>query len=362
MVADLTTSLLDGAWTPHTDGTFYPSPPDDGVKSIGVALRAQEFLRLIKTEIDPHLLASDDRSANYEDVYAAALQIVQDETREIPNPLIRRTVLAIKQASRHLHVGQECHIDENPFASLADRACDLVQWAVFFGLVRAKTPVGMDAISDVARKADTMDVFTLNHERLIERQLMGGGISFVDGFGDRKGDVRIFDNRWSGERVRVLKLHGSTHWYLFRFNEWDQFAAVEANQGYAKDEHGRLLDSLDPKPLFLTGTTVKEQSYGVSLIGEIFSKFRELLSTHRTLICSGYGFTDKGINIRLNQWLRDAEGNRIVVLHQDPEEELPHKRFWFWRWSDYLRKGKVILVHKWLADCTAADLEPYFDP
>ena len=220
----------------------------------------------------------------------------------------------------------------------------------------------MDAISDVARKADTMDVFTLNHERLIERQLMGGGISFVDGFGDRKGDVRIFDNRWSGERVRVLKLHGSTHWYLFRFNEWDQFAAVEANQGYAKDEHGRLLDSLDPKPLFLTGTTVKEQSYGVSLIGEIFSKFRELLSTHRTLICSGYGFTDKGINIRLNQWLRDAEGNRIVVLHQDPEEELPHKRFWFWRWSDYLRKGKVILVHKWLADCTAADLEPYFDP
>jgi SIR2-like domain len=361
MVGEITESLLQGGWWRHTDGRFYPCRLEQGKISLGEALRAQELLRLIKNEIDPHLLAREGCAGNYEDIYAATLQIVQDETHEIVSPLISRSLAAIKAASEHLHVGKEHHIDKNPFASLADRACDLVQWVVYHGLSRAKAPVGFQTIADVARKADALDIFTVNHETLVERQLTASGIPFADGFGERKGDVRIYGARWDGHPVRVLKLHGSTNWYLFRFPEWDQFASVESNQGYAKDEHGRLLDDLDPKPLFLTGTTVKEQSYGVSLIGEIFSKFRELLSAHRTLICCGYGWNDKGINIRLGQWLRDAKENRIVILHADPEGEITRKRFWFWRWPEYVKAGKVTLVPKWLADCTAADLEPFFD-
>jgi len=362
MVDELTASLLEGAWWAHTDGKFYPCRPEQGPKSLGDALRAQEFLRRLKTEIDPHLLAREDRTANYEDLYAGALQIVQDEMREITNPMIARTVAALKEATATLHVGQKAHIDRNSFASLADRAGDLVQWVVFHGLARVGTPVGMDAIAEVARRVDCVDIFTTNHECLIERRLTASGIPFADGFGGRQGDVRIYAARWDVERVRVLKLHGSIHWYLFRFPKWDQFAAVEANPGFAKDEHGQLLDDLDPKPLFLTGTTVKEQSYGVSLIGRIFAKFHATLSEHRTLICCGYGWNDKGINIRLDQWLRDAEENRIVILHGNAEEEVTRKRFWYWRWANYTRAGKVMILPKWLRDCTLADLAPFFDP
>jgi hypothetical protein len=272
-----------------------------------------------------------------------------------------RSFKAIKAATASLYIGQDYHIDKNPFVSLADRACDLVQWNVYYGLSRAKIPVGMDVIADVARRVTTLDIFTLNHETLIEQCLREAGIDFADGFGDRKGDVRIFASRWNGPIVRVLKLHGSTNWFLFRFPEWDQFASVEANSGYARDEQGRLLDDLDPKPLFLTGTTVKEQSYGVSLIGDLFSKFRELLSAHDTLIFCGYGWGDKGINIRLSQWLRNKKENRLVILHDGPEEEIANKRFWRLRWADYLRAGKVVLRRQWLANCTVSDLEPFFD-
>jgi hypothetical protein len=361
MVDELTDTLLNGAWKPHTDWKFYQCTQADGPKCLGVAARAQEFLRAIKTEIDPHLLEREGHGANYEDLYAAAFQIFQDETAEITSPLMCRSFKAIKAATASLYIGQDYHIDKNPFVSLADRACDLVQWNVYYGLSRAKIPVGMDVIADVARRVTTLDIFTLNHETLIEQCLREAGIDFADGFGDRKGDVRIFASRWNGPIVRVLKLHGSTNWFLFRFPEWDQFASVEANSGYARDEQGRLLDDLDPKPLFLTGTTVKEQSYGVSLIGDLFSKFRELLSAHDTLIFCGYGWGDKGINIRLSQWLRNKKENRLVILHDGPEEEIANKRFWRLRWADYLRAGKVVLRRQWLANCTVSDLEPFFD-
>jgi hypothetical protein len=360
-VNEITASLLKGPWKRHTDGRFLPCRPDEGKLSLGAARQAQDFLRLLKKQIDPHLRVRERRAGNYEDIYAVALQIVQDETREITNPLISRSLAAIKKASRRLHVGKEHHIDRNSFASLADRACDLVQWTVYHGLSRAKTPIGMEAIAAVARLTDAVDIFTVNHDTLVKLQLARSGIPFCDGFGKKTGDVRIYGASWSGRRVRVLKLHGSTKWYLFRFPEWDQFASVESNQGYAKDQRGQLLDDLDVKPLFLTGTTVKEQAYGIGLFGEIFGKFRELLSTHRTLICCGYGWGDKGINIRLSQWLRNARENRIVVLHGGIEDELARKRFWHWRWSEYVAAGKVVVVRKWLADCTAKDLQPFFD-
>lgn len=74
MVGDITTSLLEGAWQPHTDGKFYPCQPGDGIKSLGVALRAQEFLRLIKVEIGPHLQDREGRAAHYEDTCIRVLR------------------------------------------------------------------------------------------------------------------------------------------------------------------------------------------------------------------------------------------------------------------------------------------------
>lgn len=202
--------------------------------------------------------------------------------------------------------------------------------------------------------------FSLNHELLIERQLEGSGLQFFDGFGERRGDVRVFSGHWrrDDEVIRLLKLHGSTNWYGFRFPDWDRFAVVNGNVDHAKDEKGRRLDPLSVAPHFLTGTTVKEQTYRYGLIGELFFEFRALLARHRTLI---YGWGDKGINIRLDQWLRDARENRIVILHGDALEGVRCTRFLGFRWDDFHEAGKVPVIPKWLDDCTLADLEPFFD-
>lgn len=368
MADELTTKVLESAWKPHTNWRFYPCRPEDGLESLGIAKRAQQFLRIIKQPIDVHLRARAMRESNYEDLYSAVLQVVQDETGEIPNPLVAQSVEWLKAATAHLYANEHSHLGDNRFASLADRAADLIQWVVYHSLCQASKPAGLGAINDVAKATDELDIFSLNHDLLIEAQLHSSGVEFADGFSEKSGDVHVFDWSWKGigKGVRIIKLHGSINWYLFRFTDahegCDRFAKTNLNPFDCRDGDGVLLSPADVKPMFLTGTAVKEQAYGTGLFGEMFTQFRTLLSKHRTLICCGYGWGDKGINIRLNQWLGNAREHRVVILHSDPEEELWKKSFWRgWRWETYSETGKLIIVPKWLSDCTLADLEPYFD-
>ena len=61
----------------------------------------------------------------------------------------------------------------------------------------------------------------------------------------------------------------------------------------------------------------------------------------------------------INQWLRDQRENKVVILHGHNGENLQQKRFWYWKWEDYERAGKVIHVRKWLSECTVDDLTEY---
>lgn len=360
MVDQLTDAVLRGAYEAHSDLRFYPTSSS----STGEAERAQEFLRVLNAEIAHHLRDREDRKPNYEDLYGAAVQIVWDETAEIVNPLIAASTAAIRGKTEHLFRNQRAHIDKNAFASLAERASDLVQWVVYHELAQVRKPVGLNAISSVARTTDELDIFSVNHDLLIEGELKRAGIAFADGFNDPWGDALRFNWSWNQPEtnVRLYKLHGSIDWYLFRSkSNVDQFGKIRGDPEHCRDEDGNKLSLLQPQPRFLTGTIVKEQSYVVTVTGECFAELRSRLANHRRLICCGYGWGDKGINVRINQWLRDARENKLVILYKGAADELKAKRFWFFRWDDYERAGKVMLVPHWLSDCTVADLEPFLD-
>ncbi len=363
-VTAITGQLFGHCWIAHTDSRYYPNPNKGSSASAGDAQRAQEFLRRVRDKIAPHIHAREHRDPNYEDIYASAFQILQDEISEIINPLIADSVGALKREVVDLLVEQHAHIDDNAFASLADRSCQLVQWAVSYGLSRAVHPVNLQTISEVANAVGDLDIFSLNHDGLIEAQLNNAMVPFADGFGERNGDAWIFNGDWQTEvpAVRLFKLHGSLNRFLFRFKEWDQYAKVHSDVDQARDRDGNLLSLLHPIPQFLTGSTVKELAYSHGVTGETFAAFRRRSLQHRTIICCGYGWGDKGINQRLNQWLREARENRIVLLDPREEQTIAAPRFWTFRWHDYREAKKVIVIPKWLSQCTLDDLRPYFDP
>jgi hypothetical protein len=360
-VHQLTRATLEGGWEAHTDLRFYPSSS----QSTKEAERAQEFLRILYAQIAPHLRNRDDRDPNYEDLFDCAVQIVWDETAEVVNPLIAQASQFLREATEHLFRNQHAHIDNNAFASLAERASDLVQWVVFHELAKAKKLAGLHAISEVARITRELDIFTLNHDTLLERELERSRIPYADGFGDRWGDALRFSWSWNDAAagVRLYKLHGSTDWYLFRSKApaFDQYGKLRGDPEHCRDENGNRLSLLQPHPHFLTGTMIKERRYGITVTGECFAEFRERLSRHQTLICCGYGWRDKGINTRINQWLRDRAENKLIILHKGGIDGLKAKRFWFFKWGEYLSAKKIFVLPRWLSECRGDELERFFD-
>jgi len=101
-----------------------------------------------------------------------------------------------------------------------------------------------------------------------------------------------------------------------------------------------------------------ERRYGIGMPAEIFFEVRRRLKTHHTLICCGYGWGDKGINNRVNQWVRRDKKNKLVLLHKFPEE-LRQMRFWRKNRENYEKYGRLEIVPKWLQDCTLKDILPY---
>jgi hypothetical protein len=370
-VTQITDSLLNDSWERHTSGRFIRARqatmflPHQQV----AANKAQEFLRVLKRHIDPHLREREQRQSNYEDLYFAALQIWEDLCGEYTNPLLSKSLTSIRKAAAGLCSGCATRMVDDDFAKLALSAADLTQWAVFQKVREVGDPVGLSVISEVAVTVGELDIFTLNHDLLVEAELKRQKMPFADGFACGRGKLRKFDGVWDKpeRHVRLFKLHGSVDWYEFTFPKDHSnpghraFAAVEGDPDHCIGSSGEYLDLVNPQPMFLTGTAVKERRYGIGLIGAIFAKFFTRLAEHRTLICCGYGWGDKGMNIRLDEWLQARPGNRIVILQEKDLDKVQHSEFWASRWRRYRRAGKVKVVRKWLSACTAADVRPFFD-
>ena len=144
------------------------------------------------------------------------------------------------------------------------------QWKKSSGAIARSRSI---AFTSAARTFDTVDIFSLNHDLLIEKEFEGKRIPYADGFGEPDGDATLFNWSWSNQQqgMRLFKLHGSVDWYRFRFRKRgvDQFAKLRTDPDHAKDGSGDPLDLLEVVPSFLSGTTVKEQAYGYSLRGNL---------------------------------------------------------------------------------------------
>ncbi len=190
-------------------------------------------------------MARDAREPHYEDYYSCLWQIVQDETCEGINPLVQDFVASFKAECADLLRGFPSHLAfetasgyaQNPFASLADRAATLIEWVVRHSLAEVGHPVGLELLSEAARDFDSVDIFTLNHDTLLERDFRTQGITFSDGFGGEDGDARYFNNIWEEGSVRMLKLHGSINWLRLRFRSRGatQYGRLVANRDQPRD-------------------------------------------------------------------------------------------------------------------------------
>lgn len=361
-VQQITEALLQGNWECNHLNRYFPRKGSSDNKSA----RLQDFLRRVEVAIGAHLAAAGSK-CNYEHLYAAVRQLEQDVRGEIVNPLIADFHSRLKGnigdilAKHNAAKGLDAHT-----TLLAD-ACKLIQWVVFSELEKATTPRGLDAISHVAKNADKTNIFTLNHDLLVEAELDKKCVGFSDGFRDDKDDVVIFNGTWD-KNVSLYKLHGSINWHRAELPDFEQYVKPKiADIDHLKVD-GRYINLYDEgEPMFLTGSMVKEQAYNADLVGDMFCTFRNVLTDHRRLVVCGYGWQDRVINLKLEQWLRDQPTNRMLILHNNSLDDITKNQFWASRWprfsNPHPKYGTVRarLESKWLSECSGDDLLEFFN-
>jgi hypothetical protein len=330
--------------------------------------RLQSFLKLLKSHADRYAALKYLPTATYEDLYFMCEQIENEESWEIDNPVVQPFVEQLRS-----EVGPLCHPFPPPHESeeitlkiLAQESGSFIECVVESMVATSSPPKGLNLISELARESDLeLTIASLNHDTLIERNLEREGIHFADGFGKPDGDVSWFDpNEFENHdtKVRLFKLHGSTSWYNLRNRPLQQYRCGKIRNGvdsqHARDAKGELF--LPPRaPLCLIGSYNKLSYYQYGIFAHLHTKFFLSLQEQTQMIMSGYGWNDRWMNGRLMEWLHAPGDRRVVLLHERPEELESSKSAMLHPYDDLVKRGKLLLVEKWLCDTSLSDVQPY---
>lgn len=295
--------------------------------------RLEQLLRWLKGHAEIRYAVDTHRMVNYEDLAYLAAQIHDDAFDEYENPAIGPLVCCALNSLPDMcsagKLGEQAGEVANFIADVvADMLCKPATQTDHLSLFR-------EAASD--SQFQELNVFTLNHDCLLERYLRDNGGAIVDGFnpenslGIRSWNPVLFDcpsNHTKNPVVRLFKLHGSINWRRFRpreaqnqepsGNPWrEEYVGIRSNPGLAdaKDAEGRIHEELD-RALFIAGTFNKMFSYLNHVFLELHYRFHRALGEPTRLVVSGYGFGDKGINNRITDWMCSAcsSGARNMIL------------------------------------------------
>ena len=295
--------------------------------------RIEQFLYWLKGQAEIRYAADTSRLVNYEDLAYLAAQICDDAFDEYENPAIGPLVCCAVNSLPGL-------CSTRGLGELAGNVVDFIADVVTDMLSKCASQTNhLDIFREAAsdNQFEGMNLFTLNHDCLLEFYLKDCGVDIVDGFdhennlGIRKWNPALFDS-WRVEKtksmVRLFKLHGSINWQRFRPCEahngenaedpWrEEYFGIRSNSSLASvpDLQGRRHKNLD-RALFLTGTFNKMFSYLNPVFLELHYRFHRALGETTQLVIAGYGFGDKGINNRITDWMCSAgpNGARRMIL------------------------------------------------
>jgi hypothetical protein len=339
----------------HSTGVYVRMPPESQPGFAPVDIRAREMerieqlLRWLKGQAEVRYATDTGRSVIYEDLAYLAAQIHEDSVDEYDNPALGPLICCALNALPELCCDSGAEraklgdLAEETANYIADVVADML--AASPALLEHLRPF-REALADA--RFDEVNLFTLNHDCLLERFLRSEGVDVVDGF-DKENSLGI--RHWkpvlldcSGPHatrpaVRLFKLHGSIDWRRFRpkepqisdgpANPWrEEYVGIRSNPRlvHTKDELGRVHEEFD-RARFLAGTFNKMLHYLNQVFLELHYRFHRTLAEAPRLVVCGYGFGDKGINNRIVDWMCEspgATGRRLVLIDPLSSEQIQH--------------------------------------
>jgi hypothetical protein len=374
-VGEITARVLSGAGVMHhTDGLYYFGEPlyahmgfpDEHVP------RVVMFLRRLNIEVELYYLREDGTQTSYEDLHHIAAQIRDSESGEYDNPIVRPFLQRILPEVRPLIAARRGETRRRwGLQELAAEATNYIQDVVRNLLARKPCRTDhlewlMDACRDAA--FPEVDLFTLNHDTVLESCLSRSNIHPVDGFLDPVNGVRYwspasFDDDAIG--LRLFKLHGSVNWFRLRSDDGVDTVGipVAGDPWHTVAASGGPQLAVEGRPMLLAGTFNKIMQYPFGLFAELHYRFYRRLEDVQCLLVCGYGFGDKGINTRLIEWMASSADRRMVVVHPRPDMLKQSARPAISRnWDNWKRDGRLSFVVSRAEDALWSEIRSALNP
>ncbi|MBI4909711.1 MAG: SIR2 family protein [Acidobacteria bacterium] len=343
---DLTSAVLRvDDYTRHTDGSFVRAAPHLGAcgwSETKPLLRS--LLQTVKDQCQHYFDAQRNRrEVNYEDLFFAMSQLEEHLSEEYENPAIQPFTEVVMKGIRTVH-------ERMKLAQLVDDAGNYIRDVVALQLCRSPKSRDhltclVEAMSDQAFEG--CDIFTLNHDLLIESVLNSKELCFVDGFGVPDGDVAWWEPEVFARPSRhyFLKLHGSINWVQY---DGRLAKALSIDRAHSRTAGGRML-GLPDHAVLLIGTFNKIRDYFKTPYFDLQATFRRQMSKIDCLMVSGYSFGDKGVNAVLSEWMHESAESKLIVLHADGDRCLERGRGAIWKlWERYARTRRMLTFPSYL--------------
>jgi hypothetical protein len=375
---DITKRVLSGEGVMrHDDGAYYfglplyahMGEPDEYVP------RVVMFLKRLKLEIDLYYLYQTARFTNYEDLFYLASQIHDSELRNYDNPAVQPFIDKLLPDIVPQLVGKENEIKPKwRLYELAYEAMNYITDVVWHLLSREPTHIDLlNSIKDVCldSQVSDVDIFTLNHDTVLERCLMQNGIKYIDGFGEPVNNIRYWDLDLFERRdfkVRLFKLHGSVNWFRFGAENGIYInesigIPLENFIHHTKSPEGKTQILINPRPLVLAGTFNKMMAYLSWIYADLHNCFISSMRHTKLLIVCGYGFGDMGINLRIGEWINSSYDHRITIIDPKPERLKKTARGIIINgWGERINENKLTIIPKGIEEISWQDIKSYLFP
>lgn len=339
---------------------YLPAAPDENVP------RIVTFLSELKLEIERFFLKQGEptRQANYEDLYYLASQIYDSLSGDFDNPGLQPLIDKLTRRMRNLVRGVTLF-------ELTGQATNYIYDVVWNLLDKEPGTVDhlrmvKDACSD--KELSTIDIFTLNHDVVLERLLSKIKTDFTDGFTHPQIDnIRYWKKAPFGSnacRIRLFKLHGSVNWFQFRPDGGGEYmqsiGSVPAGCDiqHTRNPKGTMQMAFEFRPMLLIGTFNKMLKYTTGIFIGLFYEFSRSLRKTSRLVVSGYSFGDKGVNTQIKEWLSSLPEARIIVIHPNPKRLKAAARPTISNeWERLRKRGNLVVVRKKIETTTWRDVK-----
>jgi hypothetical protein len=277
--------------------------------TLGFVGELAERIRRYETEF-----LGRDYELDYEDIASLANQIADASSAEQENAAV-------------LPLLKELESFDDDLGMLAREATRYIQDVVCACLEALPTTIDhLKPVIDGCRELGRVDLFELNHDRVLTTALAQSGLDSSDGFTRTEGNVSY----WTGGFESVIshfQLHGSIDWFFTEPPNHPNLGRVAWRPG-SRDvfsNNPRPTPTNDDPPMILAGTFDKALRYDGYVFAEQHFHFQRSLRETDALIVIGYGFRDKTINTRLIIWMMGT-GRRLVIVHDNPERLIERAR------------------------------------